>query len=149
MTTAVRSSDPRFLDDIKKILGDMDGVLRTPPTRGELEAYGRLCGLLWGYAGGNPGPAELESVLAGHLRLRAERIEVQFAHWGGELVELLPVPKRTPPCRIWMLKQGRTEYLIAMTNAEGIPEGHYPELNAVVGPRARERFPGSYIEQLN
>jgi hypothetical protein len=149
MPSKDRPCDDRFLDDMKRILGDRNGVLRSPPSRAELEEYGQLCGLLWGYEG-DAAPPELDSVRAGYLRTqRGERIEIRYADWGGQVLEFLPFLKRVPECRIWLLKLGRTEYLIAMTDVTQVAGGHFPDLNGVVGPRTKDLFPDSYIEQRN
>jgi hypothetical protein len=148
MLVSVRSADPRFLEDIKLILGDRNGIVRRPPSRAEREEYRQLCGLLWGWVGSNDDSLpELDTQLAGHLRRPdGEPIEVRHADWGGQLVDLLP-PRRVPCCRIWLLVEDGCEFLIALTDVTTVPEGRFPDLTAVVAPRARDLFPGSYIDQ--
>ncbi len=148
MPQTVRHADDRFLEDIKRILGDADGILRSPPSRAEREEAGQLSGLLWGFAGSaNPGHPELASEFAGHLHTPGgQRMEVRHVSWGGQILDLLP-PRRVPRCRIWLLRQEGTEYLIAMVDVEGIPRDRYPDLTGIVGPRAQDLYPGSYIEQ--
>jgi len=149
MKTRQRKADPDFEEDVKRILGDRDGVLRSTPSRAELEAYKELCGLLWGYRDDAvPGGSPLYGALAGHVITRnGGRIEVRSASWGGQALEFVPWPRHAPECRIWYLLDNGTEYLVAMTDASDIEDGHFPELADRIGPRIRELFPGSYIEQ--
>lgn len=146
-----RRTDPLFLDDVKTILGDPAGILRKPPTRAELEEQRQLCGLLWGYADAGDAEWGPDSDRAGLLHTAAgETIEVRYINWGGQILDLFPVPKRVPRCRIWFLRHPNgTEYLIAMTNVTEIAEGHFPDLNGIVSPRVAALLPGSYIEQVS
>ena len=148
MPVRVRRVDERFLDDMKRTLGDVDNVLRSPPSRAELEEYQQLCGLLWGFTDDDQRLPELESELAAYLRVQSgETIEIRYTCWGGQFLDFLPWPQRVPRCRIWLLKQDGLEYLIAMTDVSQIEDGHFPDLTGTVAPRTKTLYPDSFVEQ--
>lgn len=150
MNPVSRKHDARFLRDIKEILGDKDGVVRSQPSRAEDMEYRQLCRLLWGSEGGTDTTVpELVSNFAGYLRTQnGEAYEIRYANWGGQLLELVP-PKRVPNCRIWLLANEGAELLIAMKDVTGIDDGHFPDLTGVVGSRLKDLFPGSLVEQAS
>lgn len=150
MTVEGRPHHEGFLEDVKRILGDIDGVVNSRPSRAQFEEYKQLCVLLWGKRKGSEVVIpELQSKLKDHLRTQTDQLyEIRYAGWGEQILEYLPWPKRVPKCRIWFVKENDgIERLITMTDVTTTAEGYFPDLNDSVIPRIQDEYPGSCIEQ--
>jgi hypothetical protein len=140
-----------FLEDVKKILGDKDGVVSPRPSQAQNLEYLVLCANLWGeIRGGKRVIPELESDLKDHLRTEADQLyEIRYAPWGAESLELMPWPSKfVQKYRIWFVRENDgTERLMAMTDVKTITDRGFQDFDEVVGPRILEAYPSSRIER--
>ncbi len=140
-----------FLEDVKKILGDKDGVVSPRPSQAQNLEYLVLCANLWGeMRGGRRVIPELESKLKDHLRTAAGQLyEIRYAPWGAESLELIPwPPKLVRKYRIWFVRENDgTERLMAMTDVKTITDRGFQDFDEVVCPRILEDYPGGRTER--
>ena len=140
--------DDFFDVDMKMIYGDVNGIVRDPPSQAELMELQLLCARLWGEErDGRRVIPELESKLKGHLRIGADQhYEIRYAPAGGQFLQWVPL-RYVPKCRIWLVREnGETEALIAMTDVTKMPDDEFADLNKTVIPRILEVYPHGHFE---
>jgi hypothetical protein len=145
-----RPCTDEFVVDMKKIYGDVNDIVRGPPSHAEYQAYRELCANLFGRPkqdGGREIP-ELEGTFKGYLSIGADqRYEIQFIVVGGDFLEWSLPLKYVPKCRIWFVKENdETERLIAMTDVTKMSDDEFEDLNKTVIPRIREEYPHGHFE---
>jgi len=140
-----RTFNREFQEDVFRILGDPDGVLRAPPSQVEC-AYGySLHVMLVGEGDVPPGP--LNGIEAGQFHAGSEvPYMIKYSDWGN--CEWGPFGPAIPACRIWYLEIGDDEHLIAMLNVEGMPGGEFVELGTIVAGRLQQDFGSGEVRPI-
>jgi hypothetical protein len=137
-----------FKRDVKCILGDPAGLLRTPPERSEQNYANELYLMLLGEPELNVPPDDLEGSVGGYFHVGAdEKYELRYLDWGGQFVAVR-FPPCVPKCRLWYLVLGDMEFVIALVDVDKFRDGYLGELRHFVAQRIRAVFGEGMVEAI-